>query len=252
MRLTRKMTSIISISNIHHLYAHLPSFSTRVIYLTFGHTLKQMKMKNLTRRITAITMIMAAIIFLTIPQCLMAQVNYKLLPGKDAGIKVLGSSNIHDWTMTATGIESQGDFKFEGDQLRSLHAFSFSVEAKSLKSDHESMDNRTYKTINADKFPRIAYKLNSAVVTPVEKNKYAIKATGELTISGATQTVVLNVTAVVNPDKTITCTGSQKIQLTDYKIDPPTFMLGAMKVKNDLTIQFNLVYKNNQLLTKTN
>src|SRR5665213_1065903 len=159
MRLTRKMTSIIPMSNIHHLYAHPPSFSTRVIYLTFGHTLKQMKMKNLTNRIIAITMVMAAIIFLTIPQCLMAQVNYKLLPGKDAGIKVLGSSNIHDWTMTATAIESQGDFKFEGDQLRALHSFSFSVEAKSLKSDHESMDNRNYKTINADKFRRIAYKL---------------------------------------------------------------------------------------------
>jgi len=252
MRLTRKMTFIIPISNIHHLYAHPSSFSTRMICLTFGHTLKQMKMKNLTRRITAITIVMAAIIFLTIPQCLMAQVNYKLLPGKDAGIKVLGSSNIHDWTMTATGIESQGEFKLEGDQLRSLTAFSFSVEAKSLKSDHESMDNRTYKTINADKFPRIAYKLNSAVVTEVQKNKYAIKATGELTISGATQTIVLNVTAIVNSDNTITCTGSQKIQLTDYKIDPPTFMLGAMKVKNDLTIQFNLVYKNTQLLTKTN
>jgi polyisoprenoid-binding protein YceI len=219
---------------------------------TFDHTLKQMKMKNLTKRIIAITMVMAAIIFLTMPQCLMAQANYKLLAGKDAGIKVLGSSNIHDWTMTATGTESQGEFKIEGDQLRALHSFTFSVEAKSLKSEHESMDNRTYKTINADKFPRIAYKLNSAVVTPIEKNKYAIKATGELTISGATQTIVLNVTAIVNPDNTITCTGSQKIQLTDYKIDPPTFMLGAMKVKNDLTIQFNLVYKSTQLLTKTN
>jgi len=209
-------------------------------------------MKNLNRQISVIYITIAAIIFLAIPQCLMAQTNYKLLPGKDVNVKVLGSSNIHDWTMTATGIESQGDFKFEGDQLRSLHSFNFSVEAKSLKSEHESMDSRTYKTINADKYSKITFKLNSAVVTSVQKNKYLIKATGELTISGATQTVVLNVTAVVNPDNTISCSGSQKIELTDYKIDPPSFMLGAMKVKNDLTIQYNLVYKNNQLLTKAN
>jgi len=209
-------------------------------------------MKNLHNRIAAIIMVVAAVIFFAVPQCLMAQTNYKLLSGPDVVIKVLGSSNIHDWTMTATGIESQGDFKFEGDQLRTLHSFSFSVGAKSLKSEHESMDSRTYKTINADKFPKIIYKLNSAVISEVQKNKYAIKATGDLTISGATQTIVLNVTAVVNPDNTITCTGSQKIQLTNYKIDPPTFMLGAMKVKNDLTIQFSLVYKSNQLLSKTN
>ncbi len=212
-----------------------------------------MKAKKIINRITVSSIIMAVIIvFLTIPQPLKAQTNYKLSTGPDVVIKVLGSSNIHDWTMTATGIESQGDFKFEGSQLRTLNSFSFSVGAKSLKSEHESMDNRTYKTINADKFPKIIYKLNSAVVSQVQKNKYAIKATGDLTISGATQTIVLNVTAIVNSDNTITCTGSQKIQLTDYKIDPPTFMLGAMKVKNDLTIQFNLVYKSNQLLSKTN
>jgi polyisoprenoid-binding protein YceI len=212
-----------------------------------------MKATNFINRITVSSIIMAVIIvFSTIPQHVRAQASYKLAAGPDVSIKVLGSSNIHDWTMTAPGIESQGDFKIEAGQLRSLHTFSFSVEAKSLKSEHESMDSRTYKTISADKFPRITYKLNSAVVTLVQKNKYLIKATGDLTISGATQTVVLNVTAIVNADNTITCTGSQKIQLTDYKIEPPTFMLGAMKVKNDLTVQFNLVYKNNQLLTKAN
>ncbi|SHN14071.1 YceI family protein [Mucilaginibacter sp. OK098] len=209
-------------------------------------------MKDLNKQIAATTTIMAVIIFLVMPQFLRAQAIYKLLPGKDVAIKVLGSSNVHDWTETATGLESQGDFKFEGDQLRSLRSFSFAVDVKSLKSDHESMDNRTYKTIKADKFPTVTYKLSSAVVTLVQKNKYAIKATGDLTIAGNTQTIVLNVSAVVNADNTISCTGSQKIQLTDYKIDPPSFMLGAMKVKNDLTIQFNLVYKNNQLLTKTN
>src|SRR5476651_716109 len=118
---------------------------------------------------------MDAILIGALPQGLMAQ-TYKTYPGKDAVVKVLGSSNIHDWTMTATGVESQGEFKFEGDQLRSLHAFSFSVEAKSLKSEHESMDNRTYKTIKADQYPKITFRLGSALITPVQKNKYTIKA----------------------------------------------------------------------------
>ncbi len=64
-------------------------------------------------------------------------------------------------------------------------------------------------------------------------------------IAGVTQTIAMTVNAVVNSDNTITCSGSETLKLTDYKIDPPSFMLGAMKVKNDLTIQFNLVYKNN-------
>lgn len=114
------------------------------------------------------------------------------------------------------------------------------------------MDDRTYKCIKADQFPKITFKLTSAVVTEVQKGKYTIKASGDLTISGATQAIVLDVTAAINADNTISCSGSQKIKLTDYKIDPPTFMLGAMKVYNDLTIQYNLIYKNSQLFTKTN
>jgi polyisoprenoid-binding protein YceI len=204
-----------------------------------------MKMKTgiFNKQFLLITAAIALTIFFTMPQTLKAQGNYKVSQGKDVTIKVLGSSNIHDWTMTATGIESQGQFKFEGGQLQALTSFGLVVEAKSLKSESTSMDGRCYKTIKADQYPKITFKLTSAAVTEVQKNKYTIKASGELTISGATQPVVLTVTAVVNADNTITCTGAQKVKLTDYKIDPPTFLLGAMKVYNDLTIQYNLIYK---------
>ncbi|MDB5135015.1 MAG: yceI [Mucilaginibacter sp.] len=211
-------------------------------------------MKNINNRISAIITLIAAIVFGFIPQNLKAQTGYKLSSDKDVTIKVLGSSNVHDWTMISSStMESQCNFKFDAaNQLRALPSFSFSLNATSLKSEHESMDNRTYKTIKADKFPKITYKLNSAVITQVQKNKYLIKATGDLTIAGTTQTITMDVTAIVNADNTLSCTGSQKLKLTDYKIDPPSFMLGAMKVANDLTIQFNLIYKNNQLITKTN
>ena len=210
-------------------------------------------MKNLNKQISAVCIALAAIFFTLIPAHLKAQTTFKFFPGKDATIKVLGLSNVHDWTMTSSVMESQGDFKFDkDDQLHSLTSFSFSMDAKSLKSEHESMDNRTYKTMKADKYPKIIYKLNSAVITMLQKNKYLIKATGDLTIAGTTQTITMDITATVGADKTIYCTGSEKLKLTDYKIEPPSFMLGAMKVKNDLTIQFNLQYKNSQLLTKNN
>lgn len=210
-------------------------------------------MKNLNKKFTAITVMIAAIIFGAMPQNSMAQTTYKLTADKDVSIKVLGSSNVHDWTMVSSTMESQGEFKLDKEgELRSLPSFSFSVNAKSLKSEHTSMDDRTYKTMKADQFPKVTYKLNSAVITTVQKGKYSIKTTGELTIAGVSQTIAMVVTAVVNADNTISCTGSEALKLTDYKIDPPSFMLGAMKVKNDLTIQFNLIYKSNQLLTKTN
>jgi polyisoprenoid-binding protein YceI len=229
---------------MHHLYSPASSFRTQAPASTFGHNQTVNKMKHLNRKISVITFMIVAIIMGATVQSLRAQSLYKVTPGKDASIKVLGTSNVHDWALASSTIESQGEFKIDDNQLRSLSAFSFSVNAKSLKSEHESMDNRTYKTMKADQYPKVTYKLTSAVVTPVTKTKSTIKATGDLTIAGATQSIVMTITAIVNPDNSITCTGSESLKLTDYKISPPSFMLGAMKVKNDLTIQFNLTYKN--------
>jgi polyisoprenoid-binding protein YceI len=197
-------------------------------------------MKKSNKRAALIPMILAVSIFLAVPRLVKAQSIYKLVAAPGVTIKVLGSSNVHDWTMASSVMESQGDFNLAGHRLQSL---GFSLAFTSLKSDHTSMDDRTYKAVNASKYPDIIYKLTSAEVTPGDKGSYLIKTKGTLTIAGVTQPVTMDVTAVANADNTITCSGSKKIQLTDYGIKPPTFMLGAMKVYNDLTIQFNLIYK---------
>jgi len=192
-------------------------------------------MKKSNKLASIIQLILGVSIFLAMPRLVQGQASYKLVAAQGVSIKVLGSSNIHDWTMASSAMESQGDFNLADHRL---------------KSESSSMDDRTYKAVNASKYPYISYKLTSAEVVPGNKNSYLIKTVGDLTIAGVTQHISVDVTAVVNADNSITCSGSKKIQLTDYGIKPPTFLLGAMKVANDLTIQFNLAYKNNQLLSK--
>ena len=185
----------------------------------------------------------AILLVLLSPQVIMAQSIYKLTPNKNAKVIVNGKSNVHDWEMTSTGIESQGVFKFNSkDELIGLSVFNFTVLAKSLKSGKSSMDSRTYKSIKADEFPKISYKLTYAEVTMVQANKYSIQTTGLLTIAGKTQSISMKVMALVNADQSISCHGAEKLMLTDYGIEPPSFMLGAMKVGNDLIIKFDLSY----------
>lgn len=195
-------------------------------------------MKKTNKRAAIIHLIIAVSIFLAVPQQLKAQATYKLSPGSK--IKVLGTSNVHDWTMTSSAAESQGQFDLAAHSLTGL---TLRVPFTTLKSEHTSMDDRTYTAVNAKKYPDISFKLTAAEVLPGDNNTYLIKAKGDLTISGVTKPISLEVTAVTNGDNALTCSGSKKIQLTDYGIKPPTFMLGAMKVYNDLTIQFDLIYK---------
>lgn len=189
------------------------------------------------------TLKISILLFTLSPQVTMAQTTYKLANGKNNNIKVLGTSNVHDWTMTAKDVESSGVFKFNSrDELVDLTSFKFTVVAKSLKSEKSSMDSRTYKSIKADEFPKISYQLTAATVTMVQANKYSIQTTGSLTIAGKTQTISMKVMALVNSDHSISCHGTEKLMLTDYGIAPPSFMLGAMKVGNNLVIQFDLTY----------
>jgi polyisoprenoid-binding protein YceI len=163
---------------------------------------------------------------------------------RSSDIKVLGTSNLHDWKMKAqsTSLSAKFDLKPGTNQLTELSALSFTMPVKGLKSDESLMDSRAYSTLKADKYEKIAFNMSSAVVTPGANNQYVVKATGNLTISGVTKPVTLVANGVVNPDKTITITGAQKIKMSEFGVKPPTFMLGALKVGDVVTVEYNLKF----------
>jgi hypothetical protein len=53
----------------------------------------------------------------------------------------------------------------------------------------------------------------------------------------------MDVSCVVNKNKTITCTGSDKLKMSDYQVKPPSFMLGAMKTGDAISLDFTMVFK---------
>lgn len=175
------------------------------------------------------------------------QAQYKLSTAKENTVKVSGGSNVHDWNMIAQNPVCEAAFgPLTGDDNvpKSLTSLSFIVNAKSLKSEHSSMDSRTYKLLKADAFPKITFKLSNATIAAVKKSKFTVRANGILTIAGTSKTITMLVNGEVKEDGSINCSGQQKLKLTEFGLQPPSFMLGAMKVDNDLTIDYNLIFKN--------
>lgn len=166
-----------------------------------------------------------------------AQTIYKTTTGE---LKVSGTSNVHDWEMKTQSSTVAGQFVFKDGILQELKSLDFDLLVNNLKSKDKQMDNRAYKTLKADQFNKFTYRLISAEVTAQQKDQYLIKAEGKLTISGVTVTVPMNVRCTVNPDGSIQIVGTRKMKMTDFKISPPSFMLGALKTGDNLTIDFNL------------
>jgi polyisoprenoid-binding protein YceI len=167
-----------------------------------------------------------------------SQTSYKIV--SSSHIKVSGTSNLHDWTMVAENFNCEGNFVLKGGALQDVSSLSFVLPVTNLKSKESLMNTRTYKALKSETYPKITFKLTSATVLPQSKT---IKATGNLTIAGVTNVVSLLSNYTVNADESITCKGSEVINMTNYKIKAPSFMLGALKVGEKVTIDILLKLK---------
>ena len=167
-----------------------------------------------------------------------SQTSYKIVT--TSHIKVLGTSNMHDWDMNAESFTCEGNFIVKGGVLKDVTSLSFTLPVTNLKSKESLMDKRAYKALKSQEFSKITFKLTAATVNSSQKT---IAISGNLSIAGVTNLINLQSSYVVNADESITCKGSKNIKMSDFKIKAPSFMLGALKTGDAVTIEILLKLK---------
>ncbi|PZX51522.1 YceI-like domain-containing protein [Algoriphagus ratkowskyi] len=180
-------------------------------------------------------------------QVVVAQSTYLIDDSKSNDMKLSGTSSLHDWEMNAQAFSGKAQFDLKKDDnqtLVGLSSLTFSLPVTNLKSDKKGLDKNAYQALKTDKHKSIIYTLSSAKVSAEKDHKFLIKTTGNLTISGVTKEVVMNVYCSLNKDSTITCIGTESLKMSDYEVEPPSFLFGAMKTGDAVTLDFIMVYKN--------
>lgn len=154
---------------------------------------------------------------------------------------ISGTSSLHDWTSASTTAKVSGDLNVEKGILVDIPALQLSIPVTSIKSEKgKVMDNKTHGALLSDKYPNITFKLQAINSIDTNGNEAKIKATGLLTIAGASKTVQLTVKGLNEGNGTFRFTGSKALKMTDFGIDPPTALLGTLKTGDDITVAFNL------------
>jgi hypothetical protein len=189
-------------------------------------------------------------------------VRYNSQP-RGAKVSIKGTSTIHDWEVEGQVIGGYFEIEsaFETDKsLKSVKSLntpgsapkvSLFIPVTALKSQvamgRDKMDSVMQQAMNADTIPQIRYKLTEMTIqgavpdsgTPV---KFATK--GDLAISGVTNKVDLEVTLTRAEDGKLKFSGSKKLKMTDFKIQPPApKLLGMPTIScgDDVTIDFEWV-----------
>ncbi|HZV68584.1 MAG TPA: YceI family protein [Saprospiraceae bacterium] len=189
-----------------------------------------------------LTLVLAVFVTTTIEPGMQAQ-SAKSFRTQAGIMKLSGTSTFHDWTMNGA-FQVTGDFHMaEGNKkLIAINSLQFLLPVENLKSDKKKLDETAYKALKTETYKDISFVMISSLIKEVPGNNYTITAYGNLTIAGVTKPITLNVNWVQHDDQTITCSGIQKLKMTDYQVKPPCF-LGVMKTGDEIALDFNFQIK---------
>ena len=165
---------------------------------------------------------------------------YQFQPGSRVWIE--GTSNVHGWTCEAkqvVGLVDAEDALTDG-----ISTVSVTVPVQALDCDNGTMNKNLQKALGAKANPSIRYTLATAdLAAPDAQGWFDVKTTGRLTIAGKTQTVQMSARGKAAGAGAYRFTGSVALKMTDFGVDPPTAMLGAMKTGDAVTVHFDVTAK---------
>ncbi|MDX2245679.1 MAG: YceI family protein [Bacteroidia bacterium] len=186
------------------------------------------------KRLSSITLLLISFLM----SATFAQTTFKA--NENTEVKVTGTSTLHDWHANVKETKAEGVMIVTGNGLTALTSLKVSMKVESMDTGEKMMDKNLYKALKSEANPYITYKLKEVKSITPSSGGYSLNTLGTLTIAGITKTVNLTVKAKVNTDGSVTFTGSHKLDMVEYQVEPPVAVFGTIKTGKDVTIEFKL------------
>jgi polyisoprenoid-binding protein YceI len=154
-------------------------------------------------------------------------------------LTINGTSSLHEWESKVEKLDAKGSFAVTDNALTDIKDVVVKIPVTSIKSTKgKMMDNKTYDAFNHEKNPNIIFTLTNRKVNEANQT---LDVSGNLTMAGVTKAIDLSVKYKILPGGELQVSGSKKLNMLDYKMDPPTAMMGAIHVGDEVTVNFELV-----------
>jgi len=124
---------------------------------------------------------------------------------------------------------------------RPIASVKVNIVVRTLTCGNGQMDKNMYSTLDADKNPIIKYTMSGYdILGGTSPTSFTAETKGTLTISGKEKNIAMKINAARLSDGKATAQGEQAVLMTDFGIEPPSFMFGRLKVGNEIKVKFNL------------
>jgi polyisoprenoid-binding protein YceI len=141
----------------------------------------------------------------------------------------------------------RGSLSFEPGSMRDV-ALELTARAEGLElvgnfsaSDRNEIETRMRRDVfETSAYPEIKYEAAGVAVTPITAGRYRVRFDGHLSLHGVTRPHQINAELQVL-DEGIRLLGSCTLRLSDYRISPVSALGGTMRLKDEMTLNFDLI-----------
>src|SRR5436190_13460656 len=169
---------------------------------------------------------------------------HRLIVQPTSTVNIEGSTNVNRYNCTISRYTGSDTLVIHegGQNVRpvfvngevKLNAASFDCGIALMTSDfHKAINSKIYPSIVID---FISFEKIPAYTPAPEKFRGILK----ISLAGVTKLFEVNCAIEVDEKEIIHLTGSRNFHFSDFRLTPPTRMLGAVKVKEELRVSFHL------------
>jgi polyisoprenoid-binding protein YceI len=120
-------------------------------------------------------------------------------------------------------------------------ADSLSLVDKVSEGDRKEIEgSMKEKVLETAKFPKIVFRSISVTVDSTNNGNSNLKVVGNLWLHGVGHKITIPVTVALKGDS-LRATGTTKLRQTDYGMEPYTAAVGTIRVKDEVTLSFDIV-----------
>lgn len=157
-----------------------------------------------------------------------------------------GTSTVRDWSCKAPQFDAAIDAESGATAAvlagqKAVKTVTLTFPVAQLDCENRTMNGHMMKALNSDRHQTIRFSLTGYELATATAVTGSLQ--GTLLLNGQTRPITVPVTFVA-ADGALRVTGSYPLKMTDWGVEPPKLMMGALKVGETVTVQFDLLLNN--------